>query len=218
MSERRVSAIVLAGGRSSRFGRDKLAEPIGGRPLLEHAIDGVRLVAAEVLVVVAPGPAPAVPPGVIVVHDPAPFEGPLAGLLAGLRAAREPAAMVVGGDMPDLVPEVVEMLLDELDGPGVEAVVLEHDGRGRSLPMAVGRDPTLAVATRLIATGERRLGALTDALATTVIAEATWRARDPQARTVRDIDTPADLRQGVTPGHGTMAAAAARLRKTAPTD
>ena len=37
-----VAAIVLAGGRSSRFGRDKLAEPVDGRPLLDHAIDAVR--------------------------------------------------------------------------------------------------------------------------------------------------------------------------------
>ncbi|MGH2474787.1 MAG: NTP transferase domain-containing protein, partial [Candidatus Limnocylindrales bacterium] len=31
----RIGAIVLAGGRSSRFGRDKLAEPMDGRPLLD---------------------------------------------------------------------------------------------------------------------------------------------------------------------------------------
>ena len=34
MTEPTVTGLVLAGGRSSRFGRDKLAEPIDGRPLL----------------------------------------------------------------------------------------------------------------------------------------------------------------------------------------
>ena len=97
--------------------------------------------------------------------------------------------------MPDLLREVIELLLDELDDPRVEAVVLEHDGRARPLPMALRRDPALAAATRLIAGGERRLRALTNALTTTIIAEATWRALDPEARTVRDIDTPDDLRQ-----------------------
>lgn len=199
MSARRVSAIVLAGGRSSRFGRDKLAEPIGGRPLLLHAIEAVRQVASEVLVVVAPDAAPPGPPvlttpGVIVVRDATPFQGPLAGLLAGLEATHERAVLVVGGDMPDLLREVIELLLHELDDPRVEAVVLEHDGRARPLPMALRRDPALAAATRLIAGGERRLRALANALSTTAIAEATWRALDPEARTVRDIDTPDDLR------------------------
>ena len=210
MSARRVSAIVLAGGRSSRFGRDKLAEPIGGRPLLLHAIDAVCQVASEVLVVIAPaapppGPPAAPPPGppaapplapvVIVVRDETPFQGPLAGLLAGLEVAQERAVLVVGGDMPDLVHEVIELLLDELADPRVEAVVLEHGGRARPLPMALRRDPALAAATRLITGGERRLRALTNDLVTTVIAEATWRALDPEARSIRDIDTPDDLRQ-----------------------
>ena len=102
----RIGAIVLAGGRSSRFGRDKLAEIIDGRPLLDHAIDAVRAVATDIVVVVAPGTMLPVPPGVRIAEDPVAFEGPLAGLAAGL-AALDPAVdrlIVVGGDMPSLVP------------------------------------------------------------------------------------------------------------------
>ena len=54
-----ISVIVLAGGRSRRFGRDKLAEPVDGRPLLHHAIDAVRPIATEIIVVAAPGASPA---------------------------------------------------------------------------------------------------------------------------------------------------------------
>ena len=50
-----VAAIVLAGGRSSRFGRDKLAEPLDGRPLLDHAIAAVGHVATDVLARRRPG-------------------------------------------------------------------------------------------------------------------------------------------------------------------
>ena len=193
MSRPGLSAIVLAGGRSSRFGRDKLAEPIGGRPLLHHAIDAVRPYATEVLVVVAPDAAPAVPPGVVLVRDAAPFKGPLAGLLAGLGAAREDVALVIGGDMPELAPAVVGLLLADLDRDTVNAVILEHAGRGRPLPMALRRQPALAMSARLMAAGERRLGALGDALVATIVAEETWLALDPARRTVHDIDTPDDL-------------------------
>lgn len=193
MTERRISAIVLAGGRSSRFGRDKLAEPIDGRTLLQHAIDTVRPFATEILVVVAPDALPNVPLDVLVVHDPSSFEGPLAGLLAGLDIAHESTVLVTGGDMPSLLPAVVEGLLASLEATGLDAAVLDLAGRARPLPMAIRRDPARLAATGLIEGGERRLGALTDALATTVIAEGAWRVWDPNGRSMRDIDTPDDL-------------------------
>ena len=193
MTARRVTGLVLAGGRSSRFGRDKLAVRIDGRTLLDSAIDGVTPAATEILVVAAPDGAPELPDDARLVHDPIAFEGPLAGVAAGLRAAREPIVLVVGGDMPTLVGAVIDSMLAALDAPGVEAVVLEHEGRARPLPIAMRRDPALAAANVLLADGERRLRALIETLETSVIPEATWRGLDPYAMTVRDIDTPADL-------------------------
>jgi molybdopterin-guanine dinucleotide biosynthesis protein A len=101
--------------------------------------------------------------------------------------------LVVGGDMPSLVAAVIESMLLALEAPGIDAVVLEHDGRARPLPLALWREAALATADRLYGEGERRLRALPETLATRTIAEATWRTLDPGARTVRDIDTPADL-------------------------
>jgi molybdopterin-guanine dinucleotide biosynthesis protein A len=193
MTSRRVTGIVLAGGRSSRFGRDKLAERIDGRTLLDSAIDGATPIATEILVVAAPDAAPDLPTGTRLVHDPVAFEGPLAGAAAGLRAAHESMVLVVGGDMPTLVGAVIDSMLAALDVAGVEAVVLEHEGRARPLPIAMRRDPALAAADVLLADGERKLRALIETLDTTAIPEATWRALDPYGMTVRDIDTPADL-------------------------
>jgi molybdopterin-guanine dinucleotide biosynthesis protein A len=193
MTKRRVTGIVLAGGRSSRFGRDKLDALVDGRSLLFNAIDGVTPASTEILVIAAPDAAPRLPARATLIHDTVAFEGPLAGVAAGLRAAHESIILVVGGDMPTLVGAVVESMLQALDQPGVEAVVLEHDGRPRPLPIALRREPALAAADVLLADGERRLRALTEELATTVIPEPTWRALDPYGMTVRDIDTPADL-------------------------
>ncbi len=193
MTARRVTGLVLAGGRSSRFGRNKLAERIDGRTLLDSAIDGVTPASTEILVIAAPDAAPDLPAGARLVHDPVAFEGPLAGVAAGLRAARESIVLVVGGDMPTLVGAVMASMLAALDERRVEAAVLEHEGVPRPLPIALRRDPALAAADILLADGERRLRALTEALETTVIPEATWRALDPYGMTVRDIDTPADL-------------------------
>lgn len=188
-----VGAIVLAGGRSARFGRDKLAEPIDGRPLLDHAVAAVRAVAADVVVVVAPGPDRSVPDGVRIAHDAVAFEGPLAGVAVGLAALGEDVdgVIVVGGDMPTLSPDVLRLLLGALAGPPpVAATVLDDGG---PMPMAVRRAAAAVAAHELLGGGERRLRALPDRLAATVIAGATWRSIDPEGRTLRDIDRPSDL-------------------------
>lgn len=192
----RTAAIVLAGGRSSRFGGDKLAVRVDGRALLDRAIDAVRVVTSEVVVVAPPGVERLVPDGVRVAHDERPFDGPLAGLAAGL-AALEPdveRAIVVAGDMPSLVPAVLARLIAALDAaPSVGVAVLGSDGDAPPLPMAVDvRRATVAIAS-LRNDGERRLRALIGALATEVVPAGAWRADDPLGVTLVDIDVPADL-------------------------
>jgi molybdenum cofactor guanylyltransferase len=188
-----VSAIVLAGGQAARFGRDKLAEPVHGRPLLHHAAEAVAAVATDVIVVAPPTVAPPLPAGIRLVHDEAPFEGPLAGCMTGLVAAREPLVIVVGGDMPSLDPAVLALLIRALVASSADAALLEHRGRRQQLPFAMRTGAGTDGARRLLAQGERRLGALTDRLTVRVLAEEEWRPLDPDARTLRDIDEPADL-------------------------
>jgi molybdopterin-guanine dinucleotide biosynthesis protein A len=187
-----VSAIVLAGGRSVRFGRDKLAEPLDGVPLLWRTIEAVGTVAEDVVVVLAPGAEPALPVGVRVAQDAAIGQGPLVGVVAGLEAVRHDAVIVVGGDMPWLRPDVLGLMLASLDGP-TASVALEVDGRAQQLPLVVRLEPALSAVRRLVESGERRLGALLESLTSTTIAEADWRAIDPGADTLRDIDAPEDL-------------------------
>lgn len=190
-----IGAVVLAGGRSSRFGGDKLSAPIDGRPMLDHAIEAVRTVAVDIVVVLAPDADVPVPPGVRVVHDARSFEGPLVGLATGL-AALEPGTdrvLVVAGDMPDLVPAVLAHLVQALALAPQAAVALGQAGQPQPLPMAVDRSSAETTAGQLIEAGERRLRAFVTALEAVIIPEPMWRADDPDAATLRDIDTRADL-------------------------
>ena len=188
-----VSGIVLAGGRSARFGRDKLAEPIGDKPLLQLAIEAMETVASDVIVVAPPGVDLPIPVRVRLVHDEAPYEGPLAGCLTGLTAAREPLALIAGGDMPSLEPAVLDFLVRALEASSADAALLEYRGRRQQLPFAMRTGAGSDLASRLLAQGERRLGALTERLTVRVLREDEWRPLDPEARTLRDVDEPGDL-------------------------
>ena len=191
-----MSGIVLAGGRSARFGRDKLSEPVRGVPMLHHAILRVAEVCGEVVVVVAPDtPDPALPAGVTarVVRDPVGSGGPLVGICAGLSVVRSELALAVGGDMPDLSPAVLRELLREAEEDSVEAVVL-HDGETfRPLPCVLRVERALEEARARLDEGDRSLHALLNGLRLALVEEASWHALDPDGRTLRDVDEPEDL-------------------------
>jgi len=191
-----VAGIVLAGGRSQRFGRDKLAEEYRGRPLLHHPVSRLLEVCDRVIVVLASdAPEPSMPAGATVefARDAVEDEGPLRGLSAGLEVANEGWVVVAGGDMPDLQPAVLlEMLRAGLE-TGVVGVSLSDGGRERPLPCALRNAPAAEAARALLEAGRRSLRELLAAVTTVVIDEPTWTALDPERRTLTDVDEPADL-------------------------
>jgi molybdenum cofactor guanylyltransferase len=191
-----VTGIVLAGGRSTRFGSDKLRAPYDGMPLLHHAVLRLAEVTREVVVVLAPdAETPSLPPGLPVrfVHDAEEGQGPLEGALAGLSATETDLSVLAGGDMPGLAtPVIVEMLRVAAEAP-VEGVSLEDASRPRPLPLVVRTVPAREAAHALRHGGEHRLRALLEGLRTAVIDEATWHGLDPSRATLRDIDRPEDL-------------------------
>jgi molybdopterin-guanine dinucleotide biosynthesis protein A len=188
-----VSGIVLAGGRSTRFGTDKLAATYRGQPLLEHAVAALTSFCDEVITVVSEVRLSALPAGMRIARDEVEDEGPLAGTLAGLEAVAGTRAVVVGGDMPDMVPAVLGLLVEQLDRIGGSAVAL-HDGeRMRPLPCAVSVEAASARGRELFDAGERSLRAMLEALGAVSIAEGVWTALDPERRTLFDVDEPGDL-------------------------
>lgn len=185
-----VSAIVLAGGRSARFGGDKLAADLDGQPVLALAVAAVRSVADETIVVGRTSG----PEGVRFVADERPGAGPLGGVAAGLRAATGDIALIVGGDMPRLEPGVLRLLLDRLEGRGgAVATVLEDAGIPRPLPIAALAGPALVAAAAGLASGDRSLRGFLARLTLTTVPEGDWRAIDPRGGTLLDVDTRSDL-------------------------
>ncbi|MGE0226962.1 MAG: molybdenum cofactor guanylyltransferase [Dehalococcoidia bacterium] len=189
----RSAAIVLAGGRSHRMGRDKAAIVLAGRTLLQRAIDAVEDVVDEVVIVGAPGralPAVASRRPLRLVSDHVEGAGPLAGLLSGLAATEAERCLVVGCDQPALAPPLLGLLLGCLDASRSATPVI--DGRPQPLVSALRAD-LLPDLKAVFARGERALRALTRVDGAELIPEEVWRAADPHARSFVGVNTPEEL-------------------------
>ena len=97
-----AAGFALAGGASSRMGRDKALLPWSGGDLLGHTLDRLREVVPEVRIL-AGSERRYLERGFPVDTDAAPGLGPIAGLLAGLEAVAGRAALLLAIDLP-LVP------------------------------------------------------------------------------------------------------------------
>ncbi|TDN96221.1 molybdenum cofactor guanylyltransferase [Sunxiuqinia elliptica] len=106
-----LSGIILAGGKSSRMGQDKGLVDFQGKRMVEYAIDLLSPYCDELLISVnQPGYENF---GLKLVADQYPNFGPIGGLHASLKEAKNEWSLVVGCDMPFLTPEFVELLLSE---------------------------------------------------------------------------------------------------------
>jgi len=92
-----VAAVVLAGGKGERLGRDKAVVPLGGKPLIEHVTAAAAKVFETVLIA---GPARLAFTGYPAAPDETTGVGPLSGILAGLRATDAPWIFTLPCDSP----------------------------------------------------------------------------------------------------------------------
>ena len=119
--------MILAGGASRRMGRDKLLLEVGGVSLLRRVKDAISALCEDVILV---GHSAASLEGVRRIPDErSGRQGPLAGLEAGLAAARHRPVFVAAGDLPFLPTELIGALLERLEQAGACVVVPFHGGR-----------------------------------------------------------------------------------------
>lgn len=90
---------ILAGGRSSRMGRDKALLALAGRPLIQHAVTKLRRVCADVRILTAD---PALESYAPILPDLHPGCGPIGGVEAALTHSAFDWSLILPVDMPFL--------------------------------------------------------------------------------------------------------------------
>jgi molybdopterin-guanine dinucleotide biosynthesis protein A len=107
-----MTSIILAGGKSSRLGRSKALQAIGGKSLIQWVVDRLALISTEIIIATAHGEAISFSSAVKIktVADIYPGKGPLVGIYSGLIASSSSWAIVVGCDTPFLSDGLLEYM------------------------------------------------------------------------------------------------------------
>ncbi|MBI4497370.1 MAG: molybdenum cofactor guanylyltransferase [Chloroflexi bacterium] len=183
-----AAGAVLAGGRSRRMGQDKALLRLAGRTLLERALDTLRSVAQEVLVIGPPERA-ALAGGARLVPDAFPGTGPLGAIATALQAIQSDRAVLVACDMPFLSAPLLRYLVACSEGYDV---TLPRTAAHTEQLHAVYHRACLPAILEQLAAGDLKIDRFFAKVRVRYVDETELRAIDPDLRSLWNLNTPED--------------------------
>jgi molybdenum cofactor guanylyltransferase len=195
-----IAAFILAGGASSRMGREKGLLEIGGEPLIVRTARLIEPLVIEVTVVGPPERYAAL--GLRTIADQS-FGGqegkeavraPLVGIATALIATKTPRNLILACDLPYLTRDWLEWLLARAADSRAQIVMPRTAG---------GLEPLAAVYRRecaapIVAALERGVRKITDAMAEfrmELLTENDWKKYDPEGRVLNNMNAPSDYQE-----------------------
>jgi molybdopterin-guanine dinucleotide biosynthesis protein A len=194
-----IAGYVLAGGGSTRFGRDKALVGVGGKPMLARMIEILQDATKKAKVVASRGKYEAF--GVEIVEDRWPGEGPLGGIVTALEDAvgndAQPAwNLIVSCDMPFLTPEWMRyMAMRAASSPA--QVILPRSSSGPEPLCACWRTDAAETLRAGFEGGVRKVTGGVALLRSEVLDEADWKRFDSAGRLFWNMNTAADYEEAM---------------------
>jgi molybdopterin-guanine dinucleotide biosynthesis protein A len=187
-----MTSIILAGGKSSRLGRSKALQLIGGRSLIQWVVDRLAILSTEIIIATAHGEAIPCSSAVRIktVADIYPGKGPLVGIYSGLIASSSLRAIVVGCDTPFLSVGLLEYMTQICST--FDVVVPQIKNKLEPL-CAVYSKNCLAPIQKLFEQDERRIRKLLSMVKVKYVEEDEINSFDPEHLSFFNINTQDDL-------------------------
>jgi molybdopterin-guanine dinucleotide biosynthesis protein A len=185
------AGIILAGGRSTRLaGRNKALITVEGRTILDR-LSGLLKAFFKPAIIVTNRPRDYFLREEMIVTDLLDLRSSLTGIYSGLFHAPTSHAFVIGGDMPYLKKELVELILENLE-PAWD-VVVPVTAAGYQPLAAVYSRRCLPVMARRLARNRCKVSSIFSEVRVKEIPEARLRQADPELVSFFNINTPSDL-------------------------
>jgi molybdopterin-guanine dinucleotide biosynthesis protein A len=183
------SGIILAGGQSRRLGRDKRFLLLAGRPLIAHVIERLQPLVSEIIIA-APDPDAFAGWNARIVPDLYPDRGVLAGLHAGLTAARGRWAFVIAADLPRLNPALLRAMADRARISPADTIVPQWQGALEPLHALYRPAACAPAAEAALRREERRIIAFYPDVQIEIFPENEVARRDPAGHSFFNVNTP----------------------------
>ena len=182
-----VAAVLLAGGESKRFGRDK------AEVLLGLVIDALPRRSETVLVLRAGQVPKTTRVDRVIMDDMALPDGPLRGIVSGLEVLEQDWAWVLACDLPGVSPKILQELLKHRRS-GALGVIPEWEGRLEPLCALYSRTAARYL-RRAIEMGAQSVQEALQDPRFVHVPESRLRELDPTGRSFTNINTPQALEQ-----------------------
>ncbi len=108
------TAIILAGGKSSRMKKDKGLMLLEGKPMIQYVIDLIKPLVNELIII--SNQQEYTQFGFPVYEDLIKEKGPLAGIYTGLYYSKSATNIVLSCDTPYITSELISLLLEKSKG------------------------------------------------------------------------------------------------------
>src|SRR3989339_265582 len=183
-----MNGIILAGGKSLRFGEDKAFVKVGDFILIESLI-GLLTPLFDNLIIVTNYPEKYVQYPVKVVVDQIKDLAPLAGIQAGLLASDADYNFVMACDMPLVKPSLIRYLMSKARAD----IVVPRRGKNIEPLCAVYSKNCLTAIEALIKTGNYKIHAMFDKLNVDYVEDETIKQFDPGFLSFLNLNFKKDL-------------------------
>lgn len=120
----RIEAFILAGGKSSRMGRDKGLVLLKGRPMISYVLEALGKVKLPIKIIANDASYKSF--GLPVVGDVVNEKGPMGGLHTAFQHTQADVAFLISCDMPLISVEAVENLIAEANKVHIVAASVEN--------------------------------------------------------------------------------------------
>ena len=195
------TGIILCGGRSRRFGKDKALLTIDGVPMVRRMAGRISQVVDEIVIAARDSTQceslaaiSAVPDGAKVVCDPVSGYGPVAGILAGLSASKSEYSICLACDLPYVNPEVIDVLFGCAEANNSDVAIPKHpNGILEPLHAVYGRSMVGACRDAMGREEHTIRGAMSLLARVVFVPTESLRRFDPDLRTFLNVNYPEDL-------------------------
>ena len=184
-----ITGIILAGGKSNRYGKNKALVHFNGVPLIERGISVLQSLFQN-LILVTNTPDEYAYLGLPMFRDLIKGLGPLGGIYTGLEAIEDGWGFVTACDMPFLNHDLVRRIVSQKDE--CDAVVPRVDWKIEALH-ALYSKACLPIIREMIDTDEYQIIRLFQKIRIKYLNEEEIRAVDPDLRSFTNINRPQEL-------------------------